>query len=117
MSWDVSRIGAEFAILDEKYAELRKRLGVSRDGELWTDWIAEAERRSGNRWRAVAADLRRARKGRTARPLLRAAIPAVSPHAWIELHSRRTARAIEPAWRDEAEEWLRTIRTRSPIHV
>jgi len=117
MSWDVSRIGAEFAILDVKHAGLRAQLGVRRDGELWSSWIAEAERRSGNRWRAVTADLRQAARGRTPRPLLRAAVTAVSPEAWIELHNRRTARSIDPSWRDEAEAWLAPIRARSVLHV
>jgi glycosyltransferase involved in cell wall biosynthesis len=117
MSWDVSRIGHEFAILDVKHAELRADLGVRRDSELWSSWIAEAERRSGNRWRAIGADLRRARRARTPRPLLRAAVTAVSPRAWIELHNRRTARGIDPGWRAEAERWLAPIRARSPAHV
>ena len=71
MSWDVSRIGAEFATLDVKHAALRSQLGVRPDGDLWSSWIGEAERRSGNRWRAVAADLRQAARARTPRPLLR----------------------------------------------
>jgi len=117
MSWDVSRIGAEFATLDVKHAELRSQLGVRPDGDLWSSWIGEAERRSGNRWRAVAADLRQAARARTPRPLLRAAVTAVSPGAWIDLHNRRTARRIDPSWRDEAEAWLAQIRARSLLHV
>jgi glycosyltransferase involved in cell wall biosynthesis len=113
MSWDVSRIGSEFAILDARYAGLRAELGVRRNGELWRGWIAEAERRSGNRWRAIAADLEQARRGRTPRPLLRAAVTAVSPRAWIKLHNRRTAHDVDPPWRDEAEEWLAPIRAAS----
>jgi len=117
MSWDVSRIGAEFAILDVKHAGLRSQLGVRPDGDLWSSWIGEAERRSGNRWRAVAADLRQAARARTPRPLLRAAVTAVSPSAWIDLHNRRTARSVDPSWRDEAEAWLAQIRARSVLHV
>jgi hypothetical protein len=49
--------------------------------------------------------------------LLRAAVTAVSPSAWIELHNRRTARRIDPSWRDEAEAWLAQIRARSVLHV
>jgi glycosyltransferase involved in cell wall biosynthesis len=117
MSWDVSRIGAEFATLDVKHAALRSQLGVRPDGDLWSSWIGEAERRSGNRWRAVAADLRQAARARTPRPLLRAAVTAVSPSAWIDLHNRRTARSVDPSWRDEAEAWLAQIRARSVLHV
>lgn len=114
MSWDVSRIGTEFAIIDVKHAGLRAELGVERNGDLWSSWIAEAERRSGHRRRAIAADVRQAIRGRTPRPLLRAAITGVSPRAWIDLHNRRTSREIDPAWRDEAEQWLAPIRARVP---
>jgi glycosyltransferase involved in cell wall biosynthesis len=113
MSWDVSAIGTEFAIIDGKHAGLRADLGVRRDGELWSSWIADAERRSGNRWRAVAADLVQAGRARTPRPLLRAAVTAVSPAAWIEFHNRREARHVDPAWRNEADAWLEPIRAES----
>jgi hypothetical protein len=87
------------------------------DWDLWSSWIGEAERHSGNRWRAVAADLRQAARARTPRPLLRAAVTAVSPSAWIDLHNHRTARSVDPSWRDEAEAWLAQIRARSVLHV
>ena len=115
MSWDVSRIGAEFATLDVKHAALRSQLGVRPDGDLWSSWIGEAERRSGNRWRAVAADLRQAARARTPRPLLRAAVTAVSPSAWIDLHNRRTARASTPRGGTRRNDgWRRSAPFRAP---
>lgn len=113
MSWNVSRIGSEFEILDLKHAELRAELDVWPDTDLWLSWIADAQRQAGRRWQAIGGDLRSAGSGRTARPLFRATVTAVSPRAWIELHEWRTSRRVSPAWREEAERWLAPIRARA----
>jgi glycosyltransferase involved in cell wall biosynthesis len=110
MSWNVAPLVNEFATVDRKHAALRTQLGVWPNANRWSSWVTDAHRQAGRRRAAIGADLREAFHGRTARPVVRLLITAISPRAWVGLRDWRAARCISPVRREEAEGWLAPIR-------
>lgn len=116
MSWDVSHIGDEFEIVEAKYADIRASLGVWPNTEAWLNWIADAQRQAGRRRPAITADAHAAIRGKSIKPIVRAVVTGVSPHAWIAVRDRRNALGVRADWKREAEQWLAPIRAASGIH-
>lgn len=100
--------GGELARIRARYADVRAEHGVVLDEAGWSDWFAELERRGGRRlgpglgmaWRAVVE--------RRPGLVLKGASLALRP-GWVERRNRFRLEALDPAWRLEAQEWLRTV--------
>jgi glycosyltransferase involved in cell wall biosynthesis len=103
-------LAAELAFIRAKHAGLRTEHGVGDvDDDLWTEWIADVQRRSGRRLEPALVygrlGVRRRRPELVARWLAIAVWPG-----WVRLRDRRRCRRIPAAWLAEAESWLVPVR-------
>lgn len=92
------------------YEDARAAHGVELNDAGWSDWFAELERRGGTRLRPGLGLARRAVAERRPRLVLKGVSMALRP-GWVERRNRFRLDAMDPAWRREAEEWLRAIPT------
>jgi glycosyltransferase involved in cell wall biosynthesis len=90
------------------YADARAEHGVELYEAGWSDWFAELERRGGRRLRPGLGLARRAIAERRPELALKGASMALRP-CWVERRNRFRREALDPAWRREAEEWLRAV--------
>lgn len=90
------------------YADARAELGVELNEAGWSDWFAELERRGGRRLRPGLGLVRRAVAERRPELVLKGASLTFRP-GWVERRNRFRLEALDPAWRLEAEEWLRMV--------
>jgi glycosyltransferase involved in cell wall biosynthesis len=104
-------LAAELAHIRAKHAGLRAGRGLGDvDDDLWIEWIADVQRRSGRRLEPALVygrlGLRKRRPGLVAR----GAAVAVWP-GWVRYRDQRRCRSIPSDWLAEAESWLGPVRT------
>ena len=108
MSLDVDGCDQDFERMNEKYADLRARHGVTVDGAKWALWKSATYLRAGDRRRSratraeVGAGLGWARRGR-------AAVVTALPGG-VRLSDYRQGRRVPAVWRAEASAWLAGLR-------
>jgi glycosyltransferase involved in cell wall biosynthesis len=90
------------------YADARAEHGVELNEAGWSNWFAELERRGGRRLGPALGLARRAVVERRPELVLKGASMALRP-GWVERRNRFRREALAPAWRREAEEWLREV--------
>jgi glycosyltransferase involved in cell wall biosynthesis len=101
----------ELASIRAKHAGLRAEHGVADvDDDLWTEWIADVQRRSGRRLEPALVYGRLGVRKRRPELVARGMAIAVWP-GWVRLRDRRRCRRIPAAWLAEAESWLVPVRT------
>jgi glycosyltransferase involved in cell wall biosynthesis len=103
-------IAAELARIRAKHAGLRAEHGIDDvDDDLWTEWIADVQRRSGRRLEPALVYGRLGLRRRRPELVARGAAIAVWP-GWVRYRDRRRCRGIPAEWLAEAEGWLGPVR-------
>jgi glycosyltransferase involved in cell wall biosynthesis len=103
-------LAAEVAFIRAKHAALRAEHGIGDvDDDLWTEWIADVQRRSGRRLEPALVYGRLGVRRRRPELVARGVAIAVWP-GWVRLRDRRRCRRIPSAWLAEAESWLGAVR-------
>jgi glycosyltransferase involved in cell wall biosynthesis len=95
----------EYRYLRDKFADVRRRLGVD-SSEGWPlHWVAESHARAGRRWPAVRRYLTLLRRHHDRVALKRMVAVLLWP-GFIRLADRSGRRRVPPAWRAEVDAWL-----------
>jgi hypothetical protein len=108
-------LSAELAFIRAKHAGLRAEHGIGDvDDDLWTEWIADVQRRSGRRLEPALVYGRLGVRKRRPQLVARGMAIAVWP-GWVRLRDHRRCRRIPSEWLAEAESWLGPVRAKTLV--
>lgn len=117
LSMDVTRMRAGCSAIIERYAALAAACGVEPQEALHERYLARQLLRAGSRGKAAAIFAALVLKHGRWRELPRAAAALVAPRLTDHLGQARAKAAVPPAWRREADNWLRPIREADFVDV
>lgn len=110
MSMDVERMRTSRAIVVDRYAAIAAQQGVSPTEVSYERFLAKQLLRAGSGRRAASIFASLVVKHRQWRDLSRAPAALIAPRWTLRLGSARAAAGVPPAWRIEADGWLRPMR-------
>lgn len=113
LSMDVDRMRTGRSAIVERYAALAGACGAKPDEATHERYLAKQLLRAGSRRRAGSIFMTLAFKHRRWRELPRVGAALVAPRLTDRIGRTRAAAAVPPAWRRDAETWLRPIREES----